>query len=220
MKIVIFLILMITSTVCFAELPSNDYNPRATLSATATRPYDLLINSVESNDTMLTPTTMYWDLIKPENGKFQKIPNSYGILEFAFIVDGNTTDTNFIDPNAVTFHFRIMAARWYSNAVIVCSGDANCGEMELSRDPYNTTGLNLYNAGSLALDHSHKWVSGIKSMKWNWLMKSYDLININEEDNGIARIIVDARGYGLWWCEITSIKGHPGRIRCVASGWQ
>jgi hypothetical protein len=84
--------------------------------------------------------------------------------------------------------------------------------------PTDNHNCNLYNAGDLSQDESHKWVSGltVKVTKWPTPVIFTDT---QESDNGIARINLDTNGYALWWCEITSIKGNPGCVTCVASGW-
>ena len=114
--------------------------------------------------------------------------------------------------------FRIFAARKYSSAVIVCTGAAKCGELELSREPTDSPDYVLYNNGNLAADESHKWVSGISNSVVRWPTPVV-FTDDRHADNGIARISLDTNGYALWWCEITSIKGNPGRVVCVASVW-
>ena len=39
------------------------------------------------------------------------------------------------------------------------------------------------------------------------------------ETINLLAITLDTNGYALWWCEITSIKGNPGRVVCVVSCW-
>jgi hypothetical protein len=217
MKKILILVLMLTSSV-FAAQPSSKRNPIDTVAeGTKIRPY-YVINAASDNDIPLDEKTRYWERIKPTNGPFKIIDETCNRLEFAFYDDGNTIDKKYIDPNQVEFNFRIFAARKYSSAVIVCTGSAKCGELELSGEPTDAHDLGLYNHGYLAADESHKWVSGLSKTVEKW-PTPVAFTDTNESDNGIARITLDTNGYALWWCEITSIKGNPGRVVCVASGW-
>lgn len=216
MKKILILVLVLTPLV-FAEPPSGRNPIGAVSEGTKIRPY-YLVSSVCANDVPLDEKTRFWEHIKPPNGPFAIIDETCNRLEFAFYVDGNTADKQYIDPNQVEFNFRIFAARRYSSAVIVCAGFAKCGELELSGVPTDTHNGNLYNGGSLSQDESHKWVSGLtgRGVKWPTPVVFTDT---EESDNGIARTTLETNGYALWWCEITSIKGNPGRVTCVASGW-
>ena len=217
MKKILVLVLMLTSAVFASPLPSKRNPIETVIEGTKIRSY-YVINAASANDIPLDEKTRYWDRIKPINGPFTRIDETCNRLEFAFYVDGNTADKKYIDPNLVEFNFRIFAARKYSSAVIVCTGTAKCGELELSGEPTDAHDLSLYNNGNLAADESHKWVSGLSNCVEKW-PTAVVLTDINKSDNGIARISLDANGYALWWCEITSIKGNPGRVLCVASGW-
>jgi hypothetical protein len=214
MKTVWVLAIMVTSAVYAAPQPIRRYSMEPVIEGTKIRPY-YIINAACANDVPLDEKTRYWESIKPI---FRIIDETCNRLEFAFYVDGNTADKEYIDPNLVEFNFRIFAARRHSSAVIVCTGAAKCGELELSGEPTDVHDSNLYNNGNLATDESHKWVSGLSSsvMKWPTPVVFTDT---KESDNGIARISLDTNGYALWWCEITSIKGNPGRVVCVASCW-
>jgi hypothetical protein len=217
MNKILVLVLMLASAV-FAAQPTSRNNTIGTVTeGTKMRPY-YLINAASANDVPLDEKTRHWDCIKPTNGQFRITDETCNRLEFAFYVDGNTADKKYIDPNQVEFDFRIFAARRYSSAVIVCTGAAKCGELELSREPIDSPDYTLYNNGNLAADESHKWVSGLSSgvVKWPTAVAFTDN---KQSDNGIARITLDTNGYAFWWCEITSIKGNPGRVVCVASGW-
>jgi len=217
MKTILVLVLMITSAVFASPLPSKKPPVENVADGTKMRGY-YVMNAASANDVPLDEKTRYWDNIKPLNGLFRTIDETCNRLEFAFYVDGNTADTKYIDPNLVEFNFRIFAARKYSSAVIVCTGAAKCGELELSREPTDTHDLNLYNNGNLAADESHKWVSGLSNCADKW-PTPVAYTDTRESDNGIARITMDTNGYAFWWCEITSIKGNPGRVVCVASVW-
>jgi hypothetical protein len=210
-------VLMLTSAVFAVPLPSRMNTPETVTDATKIRPYYYL-SVANDNDVPLDEKTRFWDNIKFRNGMFTRIDETCNRLEFAFYVDGNTADTKYIDPNMVEFNFRIFAARRYSSAVIVCSGTAKCGELELSGPPTDGHEQGLYNSGYLSADESHKWVSGLSNFVEKW-PTAVALTDIRESDNGIARISLDSNGYAIWWCEITSIKGNPGRVVCVASGW-
>jgi hypothetical protein len=215
MKKIFVLMLILTSAAFAAQLHSSSSTIGSVSDGTKIRPY-YVINIAIGNDISLDEKTRHWDHIKPFNGPFKAIDETCNRLEFAFYVDGNTADKKYIDPNQVEFNFRIFAARKFSSAVVVCTGAAKCGELELSGEP--TDMHYLYNNGNLAADESHKWVSGISSGSAKWPTPVVFTDN-NESDNGIARISMDSNGYALWWCEITSIKGNPGRVVCVASGW-
>jgi hypothetical protein len=216
MKKIMVLVLALTSSI-FAQSPSGRNTIESVIEGTKVRPY-YLVSFACANDVPLDEKTRYWENIKPPNGSFAIIDETCNRLEFAFCVDGNTADKQYIDPNHVEFNFRIFAARRYSSAVIVCTGVAKCGELELSGMPTDTHYWNLYNNGNLSEDESHKWVSGILSRGTKWPTPVV-FTDTEESDNGIARITLETSGYALWWCEITSIKGNPGRITCVASGW-
>jgi hypothetical protein len=217
MKKILVLVLILESVVFAAPLPSRTTTADAATEITKIRPY-YYINVANDNDVPLDEKTRFWDLVKFKNGMFARIDETCNRLEFAFYVDGNTADTKYIDPNLVEFNFRIFAARRYSSAVIVCSGTAKCGELELSGPPTDDHDLNLYNNGYLEANESHKWVSGISNFVEKW-PTAIALTDTKKSDNGIARISLDSNGYAIWWCEITSIKGNPGRVVCVASGW-
>jgi hypothetical protein len=217
MKKILILVLFIASSV-FAESQPLGRNPiESVIEGTKIRPY-YLVHAASANDIPLDEKTRYWERIKPPNGSFGIIDETCNRLEFAFYVDGNTVDSEYIDPNRVEFNFRIFAARKYSSAVIVCTGIAKCGELELSGAPTDAHNWNLYSNGNLSADESHKWVSGISSRVQKWPTPVI-FTDTEESDNGIARISLETNGYALWWCEITSIKGNPGRVVCVASGW-
>jgi hypothetical protein len=218
MKNISLLILILTSA-AFAAQPSSRSSAIGTVSdSTRIRPY-YFINIASDNDVPLDEKTRYWEHIKPMDGPFKVIDETCNRLEFAFYVDGNTAENKkYIDPNQVEFNFRIFAARRHSSAVIVCAGKAKCGELELSGEPTENHDLNLYNNGDLSEDEAHKWVSGISTSIVKWPTPVV-LTDNAEADNGIARISMDSNGYALWWCEITSIKGNPGKVICVASGW-
>ena len=217
MNKILVLVLMLTSAVFAAQPASRNNTIGPVTDGTKIRPY-YLINAASANDVPLDEKTRYWDCIKPVNGAFRSIDETCNRLEFAFYVDGNTADTKYIDPNMVEFNFRIFAARKFSSAVIVCTGAAKCGELELSREPTDFQGYTLYNNGNLAADESHKWVSGLSNCAAKW-PAAVAFTDDKRADNGIARISLDTNGYALWWCEITSIKGNPGRVVCVASAW-
>jgi len=218
MKNIFILVLVLSSSVLAAQ-PSSRKNTLDTVAeGTKIRPY-YVINIAGDSDVPLDVNTRYWDYIKPMKGPFKSIDETCSRLEFAFYVDGNTAEyKKYIDPNKVEFNFRIFAARKFSSAVIVCTGNAKCGELELSGEPTENHERNLYNNGNLALDESHKWVSGLSNCTEKW-PASVAFTDTNESDNGIARITLDTNGYALWWCEITSIKGNPGHVVCLASGW-
>jgi len=214
MKDIAALVLIFVSS-ALADQPSY----RSTTIGTVTegvklKPY-YFINIANDNDVPLDEKTRYWEHIKPF---FRSIDQTCNRLEFAFYVDGNTANNEYRDPNLVEFNFKIYAARRYGSAVIVCAGIAKCGELELSGDPTEEHDYNLYNNGNLSEDESHKWVSGISKSAEKWSSQIVFTDNIRS-DNGIARISLDTNGYALWWCEITSIKGNPGRVVCVASCW-
>jgi hypothetical protein len=218
MNKILGLVLILESAVfAAAPLPSRINAADAVMEGTKIRPY-YYIHVANDNDVSLDEKTRYWDYIKFRNDMFTRIDETCNRLEFAFYVDGNTVDTKYIDPNHVEFNFRIFAARKYSSAVIVCTGTAKCGELELSGPPTDGHALNLYNDGYLAADESHKWVSGLSNFAQKW-PTVVTLTDFKESDNGIARITLDSNGYAVWWFEITSIKGNPGRVLCVASGW-
>ena len=217
MRNIAVLILLFSSAV-FAAPPATRSNAIGTVTeGTRIRPY-YVINAASANDVPLDEKTRHWDRIKPLNGPFKIIDETCNRLEFAFYVDGNTADKKYIDPNQVEFNFRIFAARKYSSAVVVCTGAAKCGELELSGEPLDTHEYNLYNKGNLAADESHKWVSGLSKSVVKW-PTPVEFTDTNESDNGIARISLETNGYALWWCEITSIKGNPGRVVSVVSCW-
>lgn len=214
MKKVLVLVLIFVHSV-FAAQPSSRNNTIGTVTeGIKLRPY-YFINIASDNDVPLDEKTRHWEHIKPF---FKIIDETCNRLEFAFDVDGNTADTKYIDPNSVEFNFRIFAVRRHSSAVMVCAGIAKCGELELSGEPTENHDYNLYNNGNLSDDESHKWVSGLSKSVDKWPTPIVFADNI-KSDNGIARILLDTNGYALWWCEITSIKGNPGRVVCVASCW-
>jgi hypothetical protein len=217
MNKILVLVLILESAVFAAQPISRNNTIGPVTEGTKIRPY-YLINAASANDVSLDEKTRHWDCIKPGTGSFRIIDETCNRLEFAFYVDGNTADTKYIDPNLVEFNFRIFAARKYSSAVIVCTGAAKCGELELSREPTDSQNYTLYNNGNLAADESHKWVSGLSNSAVKW-PTAVAFTDDRQADNGIARITLDTNGYALWWCEITSIKGNPGRVVCVASGW-
>jgi hypothetical protein len=217
MRYILVLALMLTSSVFAAQMPSKRNSTDIVTEGTRIRPY-YVISAASANDVPLDEKTRYWENIKSISGSFKIIDETCNRLEFAFYVDGNTVDKKYIDPNQVEFNFRIFAARKHSSAVIVCTGTAKCGELELSGEPTDAHDLNLYNNGYLAADESHKWVSGLSNCVAKW-PTPVAFTDDKESDNGIARISLDTNGYALWWCEITSIKGNPGRVVCVASGW-
>jgi hypothetical protein len=216
MNKILVLVLILTSAVFAAQpvLRNNSTTIGAVTEGTKIRPY-YFINIASDNDVPLDEKTRYWEHIKP---LFRIVDETCNRLEFAFYVDGNTADTKYIDPNQVEFNFRIFAARRYGSAVIVCAGVARCGELELSGEPTENHDYNLYNSGNLSEDESHKWVSGLLRSVEKW-PTPIAFTDITKSDNGIARITMDTNGYALWWCEITSIKGKPGRVVCVASVW-
>ncbi|MGA2092282.1 MAG: hypothetical protein ABSH16_02595 [Sedimentisphaerales bacterium] len=216
MKKILVLVLVLASPV-FAEPPSGRNPIGSVIEGTKVRPY-YLVNAASANDVSLDEKTRFWEHIRPPSGSFAVIDETCNRLEFAFYVDGNTADKQYIDPNQVEFNYRIFAARKYSSAVIVCAGSAKCGELELSGTPTDTHNGNLFNGGNLSEDESHKWVSGLSNSAVKW-PTAVVFTDAKQADNGIARITLETNGYALWWCEITSIKGNPGRITCVASGW-
>jgi hypothetical protein len=211
------LVLLLTSSVFAAQSTSRSSSIGTVTEGIKIRPY-YVINIASDNDVPLDEKTRYWEHIKPLAGPFKVIDETCNRLEFAFYVDGNTADTKYIDPNHVEFNYKIFAARKHSSAVVVCAGIGKCGELELSGEPTENHDLFLYNSGNLIPDESHKWVSGLSKNieKWPTPIVFTDTI---ESDNGIARISLDTNGYALWWCEITSIKGNPGRVVCVVSAW-
>jgi hypothetical protein len=214
MKNLLVLILVFANS-ALADQPASRDNTIGTITeGTKIRPY-YFINIASENDVSLDEKTRHWENIRPF---FKIIDQTCNRLEFAFYVDGNTADTKYIDPNLVEFHFKIFAARRHSSAVVVCGGTAKCGELELSGEPTENHDYSLYNNGSLAENESHKWISGLSKNtdKWATPITFTDTV---ESDNGIARITLDTNGYASWWCEITSIKGNPGRVICVASCW-
>jgi len=214
MNKILILALVSANSVFAAQPESRSSTIGSVTEATKIRPY-YFINIASENDVSLDEKTRYWEHIIPF---FKIINETCNHLEFAFYIDGNAVDTKYIDPNMVEFNFKIYAARRYSSAVIVCAGSAKCGELELSGEPTENHNYYLYNSGELALDESHKWVSGLVKNFEKWATPVIFSDNI-KSDNGIARITLDSNGYALWWCEITSIKGNPGRVICVASCW-
>jgi hypothetical protein len=192
--------------VIYAEtIPPQNFAPAATTAATRTRPYDILVTSVDANDTALVYNTRYWDAIKTN---FKPVDNTYNYMEFAFLCQKHSAS-----PAGVTFHFQIYAARWYCSAVKVYSGTATCGTLETSRD---TNGV-LFNANGDP-NTDYRWVSGITEVADTWITR-VNLADATTLNNGIARVTMDLRGYGLVWCEITSITGTPLKIMCVATGY-
>ncbi len=214
MKKIFILVLLFANTVFAAQLTSRSNTIGTITEGVRLRPY-YFINIASENDVPLDEKTRYWENIRTN---FRIIDETCNKLEFAFYVDGNTADKKYIDPNSVEFNFKIYAARRHSCAVVVCAGIARCGELELSGEPTESHDYNLYNNGILSQDESHKWVSGLTKSVERWPTPVLIADNIRSE-NGIARIMLDTNGYALWWCEITSIRGNPGRVICVASAW-
>jgi hypothetical protein len=211
---VLFLMPFLCGIVLATTASSNNYASSPVIGAEVRESYKIVVNSVTDNDTNLTASTSYWDALGFPT-KFKSIDAKYASMEFIFVVDGNdhkaTGDGN--DPNLTTFHFRIMGARWLNSAVVLCSGDANCGELILSRDPVSDGSA----YSSMTVPY-HKYVSGVTNFVDNW--RSCSLLDYTESDNGIARIkINDIRGYSAVWCETSAISGNPGRIKCLATGW-
>lgn len=212
----LMIILLIITGMAFgadSDPPAN-FNPEASVSATKIRPYDVVLNTVtvlvtDSNDTALTAKTKYWDALQIGT-KFQKVDNSYNQVEIAFVCEGND-----VDPNGMTFNFKIHAARWLCSARTVCSGTAACGDLLMSRSPSDPT----TKLASGAADPNYRWVSGISSTTDYW--ESVAFVNETEAHNGIATIDFDLRGYAVLWCEITGIAGAEvgNKIYCVMTGY-
>lgn len=214
-KHIFFGIIICAAIFIIGSYPSMDYDISSKTVATRIRPYEIILNSVIADNTPLDANHSYWDLIKPENGIFKKIPPTYNGVEIAFYCYGDGTGDG--DPNAASFDFKIWAARWYSSAVLIYQGYAKCGELELSCDP---NGYIQFNSGSLDPNQSYKWVDYIDPNGLGDAINGVYKTNNTATENGIARLGLDMRGYWILWAEITNMTSKPvTKVWCVCSGY-
>lgn len=215
---------MLATVAYGADTPSRNYEGTPTSLATRPLPYSLVVNYTDSNDTALTPDTVYWDSLSVGT-VFKKIDAAWNYVEVAFYAAGSPDDANYVsDPNTVSFTFTIWASRWGASAVPVYYGTAVVGNCELSRPPEDTGAANRYNSGSLSATNSYKWVDYIAATGngdcWSTASSTELWVTNNTKTaDYIARLVFDAKGYAVLWCELNGIVGTPRYVYCVATGF-
>jgi len=139
----------------------------------------LVRDAVDANDPNLTATLKVWGGVT-----LSPLRRDWNTVTLAFLAYGDGNGVG--DPNGGSFDFEIYGCRQHSSLELVCSGDANVGELKAACLPFDSTGA------LLADPNNYKWVEGdpnlIAAQSWG------STVTGTTDANGLGKIEFDPQG--------------------------